>query len=136
MRNTFTARVRAAGLVAALGLWASGCGLLDPVVCTTSVEPAIVVWVYDAATGEPAAYGAEGTVRDGDYVDPLRPAVSATADPTSLLSFRAADERPGSYEVRVAKDGYEPWVRTGVHARSGKCHVETVELDAHLVPLE
>jgi hypothetical protein len=136
VRKTSTTRVRAGGLVAALALWAGGCGLLDPVVCTTGIEPAILVWVYDAATGEPAAYGAEGTVRDGAYVDPLRPAVHASPDPTSLLSFRAADERPGTYEIRVAKDGYEPWVRTGVHAGMGTCHVRTVDLDAHLVPLE
>jgi hypothetical protein len=123
------------GVLAVTVLWA-GCGLVDPPNCTASIEPAVVVWIYDGVTGEPAAHGAQGWVRDGDYTDPLIPYHMATGDPASVVSMRAADERPGTYDVHVEKAGYLPWVETGVRARSGVCHVRTVELVANLVRQE
>lgn len=119
------------GLAAAAAVFVGACDILPPD-CSTSVEPAIVVFVREIATGESAAAGARGAVRDGAYTDSLRPFMYAGADPASLLSFRAADERPGTYEVTILKDGYAPWVRSGVRVTRGTCHVNTVTLDAFL----
>jgi hypothetical protein len=129
-------RVAAIGMVGVVSMGVGPCELLDPVLCTASSEPAVVVWVYDAETGSPAAHGATGWVREGAYTDTLTPYHFASGNPESLLSLRGADERPGTYEVRVEKAGYEPWTRTGVRARPGTCHVQTVDVDAHLVAVD
>jgi hypothetical protein len=108
--------------------------MLDPVACPDSVEPALVVEIYDDGTGLPAADGATGWVRDGDYVDELRPHEFLGTDEPVLVSLSAADERPGRYDVSVEKAGYERWTRTDVRVRSGVCNVRTVRLRADLVP--
>jgi hypothetical protein len=41
--------------------------------CTLSVEWAVLVEIRDAVTGTPIAELARGSVRDGSYVDSLRP---------------------------------------------------------------
>ncbi|HYD55176.1 MAG TPA: hypothetical protein VEA99_21245 [Gemmatimonadaceae bacterium] len=105
--------------------------------CTASVEPAIVVEIRDARNGAPLAGLAAGVVRDGAYVDSLRPAgFTDVNDPIgSMISRQAASERPGTYDVEVRRDGFRPWTRTGVRARRGECHVETQRLNAALEPL-
>jgi hypothetical protein len=106
------------------------CGLL--VDCDTGIAPAIVVEVRNANTGEPAAAGALGTVRDGTYMDSLYQYSFAGAVP---LSLAGADERPGTYTVTIEKAGYETWTVTGVTVGDSNCHVETVNLTAELAPI-
>ena len=102
----------------------AACALLAGCGCDTILVPGIVVQVRDAATGMPI----EGpTVRmaatQGAYVD------SARFAPASL-----ADERPGTYVVRVEAAGYRPWQQVGVRVREDGCHVKTVNLTASLQP--
>lgn len=107
----------------------SGCDILDPGVCTTDVQPAIVVEVRDAATQAPAASGATGVARDGSFADPLR----AYDLGENALKLRGADERPGTYTVTVDKPGYQQWKQENVRVRDGRCHPQTVTLQASLV---
>ena len=115
----------------------AGCG--SPVGCGAGVYPAVHVFVRDAMTGAPAAEGAAGTIRDGEYVEALR--VHATDYPQGPdmpgrpLSLAAGIGRPGTYTVSIEKDGYQPWEVSGIRARNGPCGVETVVLTAHLQPV-
>ena len=102
-----------------------------PTACLMNIEPAIEVEVRDAATGGPAATGARGTVTDGDFVDSLR---LSRRDDSGWFSMRAADERPGTYDVRLENPSYKTWERSGVRVRDGECHVRTVQLEARLEP--
>lgn len=108
----------------------TGCDPTGPYACTASVEPGVVVEIYDAATGAPVAGEARGVVRDGLYQDSLAP-YGFTGDHV-MLSRRAADERPGTYAIVVAHPEYELWVRDGVRVEDGRCHVETRTIRAEL----
>lgn len=122
-------------LVGAVFLLATGCvSPFDPAVCTAVAVPAIVVEIRDARTGVPLAGLAAGVVRDGAYVDSLRPAgfLDATDVVGSMLSRQAAHERPGTYTIDIRRSGYQDWTRVGVRVRSGRCHVETQSLVAQL----
>ena len=113
----------------------------EGIVCTASIEPAIVVSLLDSVTGSQGLpgfpYSAElmarpfGSVRDGGYVDSLR---AAGMIEDTLLSVQAAPERPGRYDVLVRIEGYRDWQAIGVVAEPGVCHVQTVELLAVLQP--
>jgi hypothetical protein len=117
-------------------LLVGGCDLLvDPVVCTGEVVPGVVVMVTDAETGAAVAFEATGRVQDGTYVDELSPYERSGGDLSTLYSFRGADERPGTYEVFVEREGYAPWSTTGVRVTAGVCHVRTVRVQAELTPL-
>jgi hypothetical protein len=108
---------------------------VDPVVCTGEVVPGVVVMVTDAETGVAVAFGATGRVQDGTYVGELSPYERSGSDLSTLFSLRGADERPGTYEVFVEREGYAPWSTTGVRVTSGVCHVRTVRVRAELTPL-
>ncbi len=105
--------------------------------CTASIEPAIEVRLVDGKTGMEGLPGFAlmappfGTVRDGGYVDSLRVAIFSE---DTLLSVRAAPERPGRYDVLVRIGGYGDWHALGVTVEGGVCHVQTVELRAVLLP--
>jgi|GEM_PF-1706370 len=101
--------------------------------CTTDFRSAIEVEIRDASTGVPLAEAARGVVRDGAYVDSLRPGRSLSADPASLVSRQAAGERPGTYDVEVQRSGYQSWTVRNVSVGRGACHVETRQLRANLV---
>ena len=101
--------------------------------CGASIEPAVVVEIQDARTGVPLAEGARGVVRDGAYVDSLRPHAMRGPAPFVLLSRAAALERPGIYSVTVAAPGYKTWTLHGVVVRADECHVRTRRVHAGLL---
>jgi hypothetical protein len=105
-----------------------------PGVCTQELRPGVVVEIRDAQTNTPLARAATGVVREGAYVDSLRPAGSLTADPESLYSRAAAGERAGTYEIEVQRAGYVTFRRSGVRVERDECHVQTVHVVAALVP--
>jgi hypothetical protein len=127
-------RFKAAALGVTLIL--PGCGvvdLLDPVVCPAVVTRAVEVEVRDARTGDPAADGATGTARSGNFMETLQVVGwIAHPSPSSALVLGGVEERPGVYTVRVEKAGYQPWERTGVEAERGRCGVITARLIADL----
>jgi len=90
--------------------------------CAPFVFYAVWVSVHDDATGA-RLDTARGFIRDGGYVDSL------------LIDEgvgRAGEERPGTYEVVVLKDGYKTWRQSGVAVTRDECHVVTVRLDVSL----
>ena len=123
-----TGRIFGAGalLVAAVAL--AGCLPTGP--CTTSVEPGLIVRVLDDATGAPAAHGATASAVDDEHQETLRN--PSPDDPAAELLY-GADEREGTYTVRVTKSGYLDWVRERVRVTADECHVRTVTLDARLL---
>ena len=124
-----------AAILAAAGVL-TGCR--DPLgqpVCTASWDPGVVVEMRDARTGAPIADAARGSVRDGAYVDSLRPYGSLGPAPGTLYSRSAAHERVGIYSVEVLRDGYLPWTAEGVRVTRGVCHVRTQTLRADMTPV-
>ncbi len=115
-----------------LSFWLSGCSLVDPVVCTTSVEPALIVEVRDAESGEPAALGAVAEVTDGEYKEEL---VLHSVYDADLLIFAGPPERAGNYHLTVIKSGYYTWERPGINVTRDECHVRTVQVRVDLRPL-
>src|SRR5687767_15677047 len=107
----------------------AGC---EPLTCTLVVERNVVVEVFDASTGVPAAAGARGWIRDGSHQDTLE-AYGQLADLTPV-SLAAGYERPGVYQVHIEKQGYVPWDTAGVVVKPGTCHVHTAKITARLRP--
>lgn len=92
--------------------------------CTAEAVFGISVTVLDGS-GAPAAEGAEGTLVDGTYEETL-----AVLGPSSMAG---AVERPGTYDVAVAKAGYRTWSAQNITVTAGECHVTPVTLEANLV---
>jgi hypothetical protein len=130
-------RLTTAALGAALLL--PGCGvldLLDPVICAAVISRAVEVEVRDARTGEPAADGALGIARSGNFAETLQViGWIAHPSPRAAVVLGGVEERPGVYSVSVEKPGYQRWERTGVVAERGRCGVITANLIANLEPV-
>ena len=110
----------------------NGCESPLPVLCPGAVTPGIVVEVLDSSTGAWIADSASGVVRDGEYVDSLRPHTwSATY---VLATLQAAGDRPGTYRVEVSRPRYEDWSQDGVVAEPAPCVVATTTIVARLRP--
>lgn len=112
-----------------VALAATAC--LDPIgsACTTEVAHSIVVEVRDSVTNEPAALGATLLVQTPEGLEPA-------AGHGHALLITWGEERSGTFDVTVRKEGYHDWVRRGVPVPSGTCHVQTANLIARLQPLE
>lgn len=114
---------------AALAL--AGCDLVG-VDCTTSVEPGIIIEIYDASTLEPLAEAAEAEIRDGAYIEVL--VAGSTLDNGEINARLGAYERPGTYDITVEHPDYQIFTRDDVLVREGQCHVITRTIQAELVP--
>ena len=122
------------GAMVSLTLLLAGCGEETPIgVCDDEWRAAIVVEVYQASSGRPAADGARGFVRDGFYADSLRLAPEGARRPGPQAELFAAWERPGTYDVYLSKDGFVPWVQRDVQVNPAGCSVGSVILRANLV---
>ncbi len=95
----------------------------------TALQPAVEVEVRDSATDELLTSGSRGAVRDGEFVDSLRPWRFDGATPVTL---GAAFGRAGTYDVTVEHPGYERWEQNGVRTFSGGCSAGTSALVARL----
>lgn len=122
-------RALAAGTIS-VSLLLAACGT-DPGLCTDSIEPAITVRALDSGTGQNVTDGARGVVAEDMYVDSLRPAQLDAAE--RVLLMRAADERPGTYDLFLERDGYQSVSLSGVEVTMGECHVNTVPVDVTMV---
>jgi len=105
-------------------------------ICTASVERALEVRVEDAVSGQPIAQGATGWARDGAFTDSLSVVGwDGSGGEMTATTLGGVYERPGRYDIQIQRPGYAGWDTTGVRARKGSCHVETVRLVARLKPL-
>jgi hypothetical protein len=50
-------------------------------------------------------------------------------------AFGGAYERPGTYSVRVERNGYRPWDTTRVRVHADRCGASPVQLVARLSPI-
>jgi hypothetical protein len=108
--------------------------------CDLIAVPPIGVDVHDVVTALPAAYSAKLTLTVGAETKTYEPMFRAT----DSLSAERIDglmpefySRPGVYDVRVDRPGYEPWLRNDVvvAAPVGRCGtIKTVVLNVLLVP--
>ena len=123
-------------VVACLALVLStACGVEEDIVCPQGIFPAIQVEIKDAATGDPAWWGARGSLSDGGYRDSLRAPSVTNLDSTMALLLYGGMGRPGTYTVVVQKNGFLEWQASDVVVASsgGPCSmVETVTLRADL----
>lgn len=114
-----------------IAILAAACRL-GPETCDTSVPPAIDVEIVDAVTRVPLAKDAIGLVQAGAFVDTLRPHRS---DGSQLVSRATTRTGPGTYDVRVTHDGFEPWILANVRVSVGSCGTEPRVLTAELQPV-
>jgi hypothetical protein len=98
-----------------------------------ALRPAIIVQVV-AASGPPPNDSTKGAVRDGDYIDSLRPVQFGIG---GIQSLGAAQNRPGTYNVTVEHTGFEPWEKDNVVVPATACGIkQPVNLVAELQPIQ
>ncbi|HEX6806653.1 MAG TPA: hypothetical protein VF118_01630 [Gemmatimonadaceae bacterium] len=99
-----------------------------------TLRPAIVVHVV-AASGPPISDTlTKGAVRDGDYIDSLKP-IQGTVG--GIISLGAAVNRPGTYDVTVEHPGYLPFEKDSVVVQGDACGIKqsvTVVASMHPTP--
>lgn len=101
--------------------------------CLPVRRPGLEVEVRDGLTEEFRADSAQGMVQDGAFADSLR--IVRYHGPRIVPSaLGAADERPGTYRIRIERLGYQPWDTTGVRVQADRCGVSPVQLVARLTP--
>ena len=101
----------------------AGCAEPPARMCTQEANAGITVHLLDAASGQYLRRDAHGVAREGSYAD-------STSGDLGILGF--AVERPGSYDLRVRAEGYQPWDSAGVRVLPGECHVRSVVLRIRL----
>jgi hypothetical protein len=110
-------------LTVAISLTSAAC---DPLVfdraCTAILVYGLSVTVVDAATGE-SICDATVTAVEGTFTGTFE---RFGRSPT--CSYAGAPERAGTYEVRVAREGYQPAVARNVRVTADECHVMGVRL--------
>lgn len=117
-----------------VGLVACNTSPIDGGACPAVIGDAVEVTVIHATTEALEADGATGVLRDGEYVDTMEVSrYNGNGEPVALSGGLG---RPGTYTIRIWKDGFEPWTRTRVAVKSGRCTVNKRRLTARLVPTD
>lgn len=129
MRARSGRRARGRFAVGLAVLVLAGCGdsPTDPILCTEEFRFGLSIQVLNGRTGAGEAVGAEGTITEGDYVETLQ----VFGDDAMF----GAGERAGTYDIRITKPGFIDWTALQVTVTADECHVQTVILQANLVPL-
>lgn len=99
--------------------------------CTAEVRPGIVLEILDSVTNLPAAFGAVVVAKEAGYEDTLR--MRGSIDSANAF-VAGAFERAGTYALTVNQAGYVPWSQGSVQVTRGPCHVNPVQMTAHLLP--
>jgi hypothetical protein len=100
------------------------------VVCTDSIDPGIEMEVVDAVTNVSLAQDAVAMLTSQDYSEQMVICyVDATGKATTLCG---AYERPGTYNIQVTVNGYEPWSQASIVVASSVCHVTKTRLTARI----
>lgn len=125
-------RIIAPGL-AVLSLIVLGCNPEAPtLVCEAGRFPAIVANLVDSVSGSPLLAPSEVVATEGAYADTVR----GPPEPFVPGWASLAPERPGTYRVTATAERYRPWAKDGVRVTGDACHVQTVELEALIQPVE
>lgn len=121
----YTHRVRWTPVVLALGLAACE-SPTPPVACTAIAVQALNVTVVDAATGRRIC-DATVVAEEAAFSSTLVPFPDGPE-----CQYSGPTERPGRYDVRVTRAGYQSATRTGVVVSADECHVIPVRLTVEL----
>jgi hypothetical protein len=119
---------RRIGVALAFGLASCGGEEADDVACTADIRAGISVLVFDAATGSPAACGAQVTITAAGFSETHSPSQSCD----DRMAIAGVFERTGSYTVVVSKAGYQDLTINNVVVTADRCHVHTARLEARL----
>jgi hypothetical protein len=125
------ASVTVVAIVTAVGL--AGCESMkvptDPVVCTAIAVSSLNVTVRDAATGARVCDATVIAIQGGERFELMRfpPAPDACA-------YSGPWERPGTFELRVDRAGYESAAVSGIRVGADECHVIPVAVTVDLRP--
>ena len=97
--------------------------------CQGTYVPAISASVTDSVTGANIVNGSTLIVKDAGYVDSTTFVVGG--------KLVAARDRPGTYDVTVRRNGYQPYQRNGVAVvmDADGCHAVTEHIEARLQPV-
>jgi len=112
-------------------LWSCGGGDERDVVCDPAAAGGILIHVFDAPSGNPAACGVTATVTAPGFSEVHQLTATPCSDSMPIL---AAFERRGTYSVVVSKSGYQDSRIDNVVVTGDVCHVATVVLDVRLSP--
>ena len=124
--------VLCSSMVPLLFACSSGSDFQEQIACPAISKPAISVSATDSVTKQPV-YGITGTVVRADGYTETQ---TAPANFSSLaFAFETVTSTAGTYDVKVTKAGYQDWQAKDVVVTSGACGVQTVNLEAAMVPL-
>ena len=100
--------------------------------CSQDPPAGVVVEFVSSGYGRPVAVPATGTLRDGAFVEEMKPAGGRDAGLGSSFALAGGHDREGVYEVRVETDFGEviEWSRIKVSA--DRCGPFTVVLQARI----
>ena len=102
-------------------LLAQSCGSLD---CSAIPKPAIIADISDSISAVPQAHHSSlivtmGAFYDSTYLNYSYVNLSDTLTVRSVTS--SLNATPGTYDVRVRKQGYKLWVANGVAVAGNSC---------------
>ena len=105
----------------------SACDLLGPgQACQLALSRAVRLTVISSVDGSPVTEGLRGTLKDGSYVEEMRP---------SFNRFFGGTARPGNYTITITATDFEPWIMSDVRVHRNECgHPATRVLTAKMIP--
>jgi hypothetical protein len=92
----------------------------------------VIVHFVDANSNQFLAGPVRGEIRDGNYRDSLE--VLHVDDIGSPTWFAAGGGRAGRYELRAERDGYLPYLKSGLVVEANGCAVNPIFVEARLIP--
>ncbi|HEU4326210.1 MAG TPA: hypothetical protein VFS21_23930, partial [Roseiflexaceae bacterium] len=119
-------------LAPALCLALAGCDdVAVSVVCPHSLQPSLVVNVFDSA-GLSVAHETRGWYTVGTLTDSLRHTVQAADGAPQLVAFGP----PGVYQVRIQTPGQPERTLSGLEVNSAECGPDTRHVNIQLQPAD
>jgi hypothetical protein len=100
-------------------------------VCTAEVRAGVSVTVTDGVSGQPLSGVTGELVGTDGYTETAGPSPGGQAS-SNTLAF--AYERAGTYSLTLRRDGYLDWRLSDITVTRDPCHVQTVSLQAAMVP--
>jgi len=115
--------VRTLGIASVVCLL-GGCGGSEQIFCPDVLTTSLMVSIFDASTGAPAATGATVIVHGAAFQDSV---VLTREVPPPQAPYMVFEDRAGAgtYTVIVRKPGYQDWQQTNVVIRAGRCGVDS-----------
>lgn len=98
--------------------------------CTSEAVFGINISVLNASSRQFIGCDASVIIKDGSYykkIDNL-----AGPNCSESFVFSGAQERTGTYDIIVQKQGFDDWYQDGLVVTANSCHVNSISIDAFL----